>query len=128
MIVNELNLSDRFFYECYLSDVKFFSLYEVWKSLESGTPLHLTRDTAFSSNPMAVAVVFEKDKTYKVLGHLPKSEKSEDIANILDMGWDDDGKFFSCVVKHKDFKDSDYQLQVLIRLKKRGSQKPRHKK
>ena len=121
MIINELNLSDRFFYECYLSDVKFFSLYEVWESLSPGTPLYLTRDTTFSSNPMAVAVVFKKDKTYKVLGHLPKSEKSEDIANILDMGWDDDGKFFSCFVKHKDFKDSDYQLQLLIRLKNKKS-------
>ena len=117
----ELRSSDRFFYECTLADGKLFGLSEAWDSLAPGTPLYLTRDTMFTSNPMAVAVVSGCGDSRKLIGRLPKSEKSEDIANILDMGWDDKGEFFSCIVKHKEFKDSDYQLQLLIKLKRRVS-------
>ena len=121
MIVDEferLGASERFFCECFLADVNLFSLSEVWNSLEPGMSLDLTLDTKFSSNPMSVAVVFGKKGSRKIIGHLPKSEKTEEIANILDLGWDDAGEFFLCIVKHKDFKDSDYQLQLLIRLKR----------
>lgn len=45
----------------------------------------------------------EKDKeNVFLLGYLPQSERTEDIAKILDMGWNEGGKFFSCNVSKKE--------------------------
>lgn len=109
---------ERFFYECALIDSKQYGLFEVWDNIHVGTTLYLTRDLDIQKSN-TVAVVYKKnDNDYHIIGHLPKSEKSDDIANILEMGWDDDGKFFSCIVKSKKCEDNDCQLQLMIRIKK----------
>ena len=117
---DNLRMQSRFYYECVLADGKQFDLCEVWDKMNTGDELFLTRDMVNMSNPNAVAVLFkdpEKDN-YTIIGRLPKTEKSEDIASILDLGWDNQGGFFSCRIMHKDFKDSEFQLRLSIRIKR----------
>lgn len=116
---NDLRAQNRFYYECVLANSKQFDLSEIWKNISSGDELYLTRDRVNTSNPYSVAVLYKcPDNQYKIIGHLPKSEKSEDIANILDLGWDKCGEFFFCRIMHNEFKDAEYQVRIQISIKK----------
>ena len=120
--IKDLRMQNRFYYECVLADGKLFDLCEMWEELSPGDELFLARDTVNTSNPYAVVVLCKcsSEGGYKIIGHLPKTEKSEDIANILDLNWDDNGEFFSCRLVHKEFKDSEFQVQLSIRIKRKA--------
>lgn len=118
---NDLCTQNRFYYECVLADSKQFDLSDIWANINSGGELYLTRDKVNTANPNSVAVLYKSsENVYKIIGHLPKSEKSEDIANILDLGWDNEGAFFLCRIMYKEFKDYEYQVQIKISIKKKA--------
>jgi pyruvate formate lyase activating enzyme len=69
---------------------------ELWQELEVGQPIALVRDRHNEYDPFAVAVALPEDYNGHpedfdfdlILGYLPRNE-NEEIAKLLDMGWED---------------------------------------
>lgn len=122
--LTSLKNRDRYYFECDLIDGDQYSLCEVWEEIKEGTKLYLVRDNEEKSDMYSVAVVFGHKKRqteeFFMIGHLSKCDRTEDVAKILDMDWNDDGKFFSCKVAKKENKDEvGFRLRLVIRILKR---------
>ena len=121
------------FKECAVAGVSFHLKYddEIWDELEAGQEVALVRERKNKYDKNAVAIALKDDYDGDsdnfdfdfILGYVPKSE-NEEIAKMLDMGWED--VFYttlSTVKTHGNINDR-LRISIFIRDKKPDVVKP----
>lgn len=106
-----------FFKECHLAGRQYHDVDEVWEDLHVGTLLSLERDLDNRYDKNAVAVIFRKDVDGEteefLLGYIP-STQNEEIAQFLEMGWDE---IFECrICKINAEAHYENQIHLAIRI------------
>ena len=124
-----------FFKECHLAGRQYHDVDEVWEELKVGTCLRLERDLDNRYDKNAVAVIFDKiieesddphaflSEEY-LLGYIP-SDENEEIAQLLEMGWNE---IFECrICKIKPEAHYENQIYLSIRIKRNESKSDRNR-
>lgn len=112
-----------FFKECRLAGRQYHDVDEVWEDLHVGTLLDLERDLDNRFDKNAVAVTYcggvdeETGETEDyLLGYIPSCE-NEEIAQLLEMGWND---IFECrISKINPEAHYENQIRLTIRIKRK---------
>lgn len=119
------------FKECAVAGVSFNLKYddELWDELEVGTKVALVREKSnkYDKNAVAIALADDYDSYPEdfdfdfILGYVPKTE-NEQIAQMLDMGWNDVFVAeLSTVKRHGNINDS---LRISIYIQSKEPEKP----
>lgn len=119
------------FKECAVAGVSFHLKYddELWDELEAGQEVALVRDrkNKYDKNAVAVALPDDYDGDPDdfdfdyILGYIPKSE-NEEIAKMLDMGWDE--VFYTTLSTVKHHGNINDRLRISIFIQSKEPQKP----
>ncbi len=108
-----------FFMDCHLAGRKYHDADEAWDKLKVGTMLNLERDKENKYDPDAEAVIYNDhssdDTEQYLLGYLPR-EDNEEIAHLLEMGWNN---IFECrISKINEEAHPEYQVMLTIKIKR----------
>ena len=120
-----------FFKECHLAWRQYHDVDEVWEELHVGTLLELERDLDNRYDKNAVAVIYNQgldedtgERNEYLLGYIP-SDENEEIAQLLEMGWNE---IFECrICKIKPEAHYENQIYLSIRIKKNESKSDRNR-
>lgn len=120
-----------FFKECHLAGRQYHDVDEVWEELHVGTLLELERDLDNRYDKNAVAVIYNQgldedtgERNEYLLGYIP-SDENEEIAQLLEMGWNE---IFECrICKIKPEAHYENQIYLSIRIKKNESKSDRNR-
>ena len=120
-----------FFKECHLAGRQYHDVDEVWEELHVGTLLELERDLDNRYDKNAVAVIYNQgldedtgERDDYLLGYIP-SDENEEIAQLLEMGWNE---IFECrICKIKPEAHYENQIYLSIRIKKNESKSDRNR-
>lgn len=130
-VTDELPHKKVLFKECAVAGVSFHLKYddELWEELEVGQEVALVRDrkNKFDKNAVAVALKDDYDGDPDdfdfdfILGYVPKTE-NEEIAKMLDMGWED--VFYTTLSTVKRYGHINERLRISIFIKSKEPEKP----
>ena len=120
-----------FFKECHLAGRQYHDVDEVWEELHVGTLLELERDLDNRYDKNAVAVIYNQgldedtgERNEYLLGYIP-SDENEEIAQLLEMGWNE---IFECrICKIKPEAHYENQIYLSIRIKNNESKSDRNR-
>lgn len=120
-----------FFKECHLAGRQYHDVDEVWEELHVGTLLELERDLDNRYDKNEVAVIYNQgldedtgERNEYLLGYIP-SDENEEIAQLLEMGWNE---IFECrICKIKPEAHYENQIYLSIRIKKNESKSDRNR-
>lgn len=115
-----------FFKECHLAGRQYHDVDEVWDELHVGTLLELQRDLDNRYDKNAVAVIYHQGMDEEtgeseefLLGYIP-SDDNEEIAQLLEMGWNEIFECRICKIKP----EAHYENQIYLAIKiKRNERK-----
>ncbi|MBR1792250.1 MAG: hypothetical protein IJ764_01235 [Bacteroidales bacterium] len=141
----------KFYHEFYVADRQYYDADLVWRYLFVGAPVRLERDETNTERPHAVAVLFEVTKEIQnqsvsisedgdwaiqkhvlpsvesgsyLLGYVSSSPREEDLADILELGWDDDQAFFNCRISGiEEDAAADQQIKVGVWIERKKNTK-----
>lgn len=120
-----------FFKECHLAGRQYHDVDEVWEELHVGTLLELERDLDNRYDKNEVAVIYNQgldedtgERNEYLLGYI-LSDENEEIAQLLEMGWNE---IFECrICKIKPEAHYENQIYLSIRIKKNESKSDRNR-
>lgn len=116
--------NSKFYKECHLAGAKYHELFEVINEIKVGDSVELEPEPDNKFDPNAVAVIYNKtladgaSSISYMIGYIPSSENQE-IANILNMGWN----IFSAKISMVSPDEANYEQKVrlVIRIKKNAA-------